>query len=131
MSEDPILKWRREAEEQAARVAAAKAARKSREVAAPAAWDAHFMRMARIVSLETARAIGEVTAEALAQRDETIDRLQRKLDKLDKLEVELTQQAGEVAKLHVKLAQDAVDRDRERHHEMPPLPRHRRTACRH
>jgi hypothetical protein len=119
---DPLLKWKREGEERERRIAREVELRngaEQSEATATSAWQKYILDAIREQTMTAARAIGVATAEALGELDKTIHQLSRRIDKL---EWENAKLGAEVAKLSLKIAQDAVDRDRERERNYAPPP---------
>jgi hypothetical protein len=114
--EDPVAKYRREAEEQEARFAAARAKRKTAEDAErDGATRREWQSWIEAQLHEAMKATGIAIAEAVRERfDEVDDALAKRDQRIEKLELELVRAQADIAKLNARVVQGEVDRDRER-----------------
>jgi hypothetical protein len=114
--EDPLARYKREAEEQEARFAAARAQRKAEEAAErDGAARREWQRWIGEQLHEAMKATGIAIAEVVRERfDEVDDALAKRDQKIERLEVELLKAQAEIAKLNARVVQGEVDRDRER-----------------
>ena len=111
---DRISQWKQDAEERQRRIEAAKAELKEEERAeqqAADAWRDYIANQIRTATMAAAKAIGEAVKESLEERDEQINALARKVDRL---EVALAKADAEIAKLTTRVIESEVNRERER-----------------
>jgi hypothetical protein len=114
--EDALAKYKREADETAARRAAARAELEAgTDAEHAAAWQAHIQQQVDAAAARVQQFVGNVVSEVIAnERTELAEALRRRDQKIERLEVELVKAQAELAKLSARVIQGEVDRDRER-----------------
>ena len=111
---DRIAEWKKDAEERQRRVEAATEERRAEERAeqqAASEWRDYIANQIRTATMAAAKAIGEAVKESFDERDEQINALTRKVDRL---EVALAKADAEIAKLTTRVIESEVNRERDR-----------------